>query len=218
MIVPEAAEKRGFLKKLRSSIGCSHRSSHAAKRPRNSTPRPSPARTLVEPQPLSGAWMIPYSSVTRPMIESRAPKGSSLESWGSRLVGTRKCPATSAVRQIGTLTRNTEPHEKCSTSRPPANGPMAIPSPDTPAQMPMARARSEPSKVLVSIDSVVGKIRAPPTPIKPRAAISAPVEPAVEANAEQAANRPSPAVSTPLRPSLSPREPAVSNRQANTIV
>lgn len=93
-----------------------------------------------------------------------------------------------------------------------------MPKPETPAQIPMARARSDPSKVLVRIDRVVGKINAPPMPMSPRATMSAPVELAVDANAEQMANRPRPAVSTPLRPSLSPSEPAVSSRQANTMV
>ena len=62
-----------------------------------------------------------------------------------------------ASMQIGTLTRNTEPHQKCSTRSPPASGPMATPSPETPAQMPMARPRSRLSwNVLVRIDSVLG--------------------------------------------------------------
>jgi len=38
------------------------------------------------------------------------------------------------------------------------------------------------------------------------------------ANAENIPNRASPIVRMPLRPSLSPSEPAVSSRQANTIV
>ena len=57
----------------------------------------------------------------------------------------------------GTLIRNTASQPKFSTSRPPSNGPNAIPTPATPAQTPMARARSAGTwKVLVMIESVVG--------------------------------------------------------------
>ena len=42
----------------------------------------------------------------------------------------------------GTLTRKTEPHQKCSSSQPDAMGPMAAPPPEMPAQMPMALGRS----------------------------------------------------------------------------
>ena len=38
----------------------------------------------------------------------------------------------------GTLTRNTEPHQKCSSRKPEAIGPIAAPPPDMPAQMAMA--------------------------------------------------------------------------------
>ena len=42
----------------------------------------------------------------------------------------------------GTLTRKIDPHQKCRKSAPPATGPGAIASPDTPAQTPIAMARS----------------------------------------------------------------------------
>ncbi len=63
---------------------------------------------------------------------------------------------------MGTLTKKTEPHQKCSSSQPPAIGPRMIPMPDTPAQMPMARPRSLGGKMFVMIDSVAGMINAPP--------------------------------------------------------
>jgi hypothetical protein len=93
-----------------------------------------------------------------------------------------------------------------------------MPSPDTPAQMPMALARSRPLNVFVRIDSVVGKMNAPPMPIRPRATISIVGESTPDANAENAPNRTSPTVSARLRPKRSPSEPAVSSRPANTIV
>ena len=93
-----------------------------------------------------------------------------------------------------------------------------MPRPDTPAQIPIAFARSCPVNVLVRIDNVVGKMNAPPTPMSPRAKINIPGDDACDANAENTANIASPAVSAYLRPSRSPSEPAVSSNPANTIV
>ena len=61
------------------------------------------------------------------------------------------------MAQIGTLMRKTADHPNCSTSTPPSTGPSAIPTPLTPAQMPIARARSCGTRnVLVMIERVVG--------------------------------------------------------------
>ena len=77
------------------------------------------------------------------------------------------------TRTIGTLTRSTEPHQKCSSSQPPVTGPRATLRPLVADQMPIALARSIGSgKTLTRIASVAGKISAAPMPIAPRAAIS----------------------------------------------
>ena len=49
---------------------------------------------------------------------------------------------------------------------------MAMPRPETPAQMPMARPRSSAGKTLVRIDRVAGMINAPPMPMIARVTIS----------------------------------------------
>ena len=90
--------------------------------------------------------------------------------------------------------------------------------PETPAHTPMARARSRPSKVLVRMDSVVGKMNAAPIPMSPRAAMSISGVLASDARAEHAPKRNSPTDSAPLRPNLSPSAPAVSRRLANTMM
>ncbi len=72
----------------------------------------------------------------------------------------------------GTLTRNTEPHQKWDSSRPPSTGPMATPIPTAEAQIPMAFGRSCGSKTLEMMDSVCGMTAAPPRPIAARAKIS----------------------------------------------
>jgi hypothetical protein len=61
-------------------------------------------------------------------------------------------------------------------------------------------------------------MKAPPMPISAREPISMSLEPLNAARAEHAPKIARPAVRMPLRPSLSPREPAVSSRQAKTIV
>src|SRR5256885_1574263 len=78
-----------------------------------------------------------------------------------------------ASSTMGTLIRNTEPHQKYSSSSPLTTGPKAAPPEATEAQMPMASARSRSSAKLRRIrDSVAGIIMAAPTPSSARAAIS----------------------------------------------
>ena len=82
-------------------------------------------------------------------------------------------PSTSAVTTMGTFTRNTEPHQKCSSSTPPSIGPDAMPIADTPAHTPIAFARSRGSwNTLVMIESVAGMMNAAPTPMSARVPIS----------------------------------------------
>ena len=124
-----------------------------------------------------------------------------------------------AVSPIGTLTQNTELHEKCLRSRPPTTGPRATPRPEKPAQMAMARPRSRGSrKTLVRIDSVAGMMSAPPMPMNARVRISCSAEPAIAEAIEPMPNRTMPSWSAPLRPKRSPRLPDVSSRPANTNV
>ena len=122
----------------------------------------------------------------------------------------------SAAATSGTLTRNTEPHQKCSSRNPPATGPTAAPAPASPAQMAMARARSWGGKTLVRIDSVDGMIRAAPTPMSARKAVSWPEELQKAAAVDPPPKIRSPAVSAPLRPKRSPMAPAVSSSPAKT--
>jgi hypothetical protein len=118
---------------------------------------------------------------------------------------------------MGTLTRNTDPHQKWARSHPPAMGPTAIPIPVVPDQMPMARARSRsPVKTLVRIDSVDGMIAAPPMPMKAREAMSQSGERANAERAEPVANTIRPARNTRLRPMWSPTLPRTSRSPANT--
>ena len=105
--------------------------------------------------------------------ERRRPAGRPGRATSGR-TGRRRRSATAAT---GTLTMNTEPHEKCSSSQPPEIGPAATPTPTMAAHRPIAFARFTGSaKMLVISDSVVGKMTAAPTPIAARAAMSASAE------------------------------------------
>ena len=74
---------------------------------------------------------------------------------------------------IGTLTKNTEPHEKCSSRKPLATGPTAAPAPEMPAQMAMALPRSLAGNTLVRIDRVAGMMNAAPMPMTARPTMTA---------------------------------------------
>ena len=124
-----------------------------------------------------------------------------------------------ATAATGTLTMNTEPHEKCSSSQPPEIGPAATPTPTIAAHSPIALARFTGSvKMLVINDRVVGKMTAAPTPIAARAAISASAVFTWDATADVIAKSASPALSQPRRPKRSDRLPIDSISPAMTSV
>ncbi len=85
-----------------------------------------------------------------------------------------------------------------------------------PDHMPIARARSRGSgKVLVRIDSVLGSMKAPPTPCTVRAAIRNDVEGARAHSTEPPVNRARPPMNALRRPNRSPSVPPVSSRLAS---
>ena len=102
---------------------------------------------------------------------------------------------------IGMFTRNTEPHQKCSSSQPPVTGPRATARPVVADQMPMALARSVGSvNTLDRIARVAGNTSAAPMPIAARAAISPSAVPANAAQIDVAPKSRSPICMAPLRP------------------
>ncbi|MNS65769.1 hypothetical protein D3C72_989500 [compost metagenome] len=148
-------------------------------------------------------WM----EATRSQGRSRLPS----------LAGMYRQASGKAISTIGTLTRNTEPHQKCSSSAPPSTGPKAAPPEATEAQMPMARARSFSSQKLSRIsDSVAGIIMAAPTPSSARAAISMPALGAKAAASEAPPNTARPAMNRRLWPRRSPSVPMPSSRPETT--
>ena len=104
-----AAEKRGFLKNSKLSIGWSECDSQYAKAPSNTAAATNAPTIRPLPQPSSGPSMMPYTSARRPVIESVAPTRSRRGWAGSLDFGNRIPPATSATATIGRFTRKIEP-------------------------------------------------------------------------------------------------------------
>src|SRR5829696_7705844 len=211
-----AAEKRRSRKNRSGSIGLSTRSSHATNAPSTAADAANDPSTIVDVQPCPGASMIAHTRVVRPITDRTAPMGSRRDTRGSRDSGTSHSPAATALTTNGTLTRNTEPHQKCFRRYPPTTGPNATPSPATPDQIAIALARSRSGNVFVRIDSVEGMIAAAPTPISARLAISSSAEPLNAPRTEPRPKMPRPAKSIRRRPNRSPRLPATSRRPAKT--
>ena len=193
VIAPLAALKRGFSKKCMSSIGWLERSSHTKNTASTAKPTTNAATISGAPHPWLGASMTAHRIVPSATIDSSAPTGSSAACVGSCDSGTRKKPSTRPTITIGTFTMKIEPHQKCSSRKPPVIGPSPMPSADTPAHTPIALPRSVGSvNTFVMIDSVAGMMNAPPMPISARVAISALAD---GANADSA--EPMPKIASP---------------------
>ena len=100
----------------------------------------------------------------------------------------------------GTLTRNTDPYQKCPSSQPLMSGPNPPAAPVMLAQMAIALVRSPGGNTLMRIDSVAGMISAAAAPITARQAMSCHIDVDAAANAAATRNRTRPSCSVPLRP------------------
>ena len=153
-----------------------------------------------------------------PAIESSAPSGSGASAAGLRDSGTTRQAANAPSRASGTLTKNTEPHQNRDSSRPPASGPIAMPTPIVPPHTPTARARSRGSRKTSSrIDRPAGNGHRGTASHHGAKADQHAHAPRRAAPSEPAANTAKPARKTRLRPTRSAMLPATSSRPPNTI-
>src|SRR6476659_7991424 len=95
------------------------------------------------PQPWLGASMTAQRIVPSETIDSTAPTGSNAVCAGSRDSGTSMKPSTRPTITIGTLTMKIDPHQKCSSRKPPVMGPSPMPSADTPADTHQRASRDQ---------------------------------------------------------------------------
>ncbi len=211
------AVKRGLRNSSMSSIGDGARRSQTT----NATPTTSAtakaARTGPSVQPRAGASIRPQISVVSAAKESVKPRRSSFGALASRLSGTSQRPATSAPATIGRFTRKIQAQLVCSISQPPATGPIAMPMPETPAQMPIAFARSCAGKRRHE-DRERGRHDERATDAHQRAHHDQELGCGRRARSRvnRGRRRPGRSVSARLRPKRSPSEPAVSSTPANT--
>ena len=135
---------------------------------------------------------------------------------GSLDSGTKATTATIPSRATGTPIRKTAPHQKCSSTAPPASGPPATAIPAVPAHTPMARPRSRGGNTLVMTARVVGWTAAPPMPMTARQPISSIGLSLNAANTEPSAKMLRPISRTRFRPMRSPITPQEKSSPANT--
>lgn len=77
-----------------------------------------------------------------------------------------------AAIPMGMLTKRTHRHDSSAVSTPPSTDPAAPPAPATALQMPSARAKRAPEKVVTRMVRVAGERKAPPMPCTARAVVS----------------------------------------------
>ncbi len=152
----------------------------------------------------------------RPVTVSSAERVSTGGAAGSEVSGSRKTQAAMPISTSGTLTRNTEPHQKWSSSQPPTRGPSGSPSAEAAEIAPTAVERSPGPKSEGRTDIASGMISAAPVPITARAPMTSGALSARVPNREPARKMPRPQRSIRRRPNLSPRSPAGSIRPAKT--
>ena len=150
------------------------------------------------------------ASIDRPLeIRSNRP------GLGLRDSGSNHAPRPMTSAMTGRLIRNTEPHQKFSSSAPPTRGPSAMPLAAAADQIAIARVRSIGSvKMLRISDSVEGMIVAPATPSSRRAAMRTSAVGAKAARMEASPNAAAPISSSFLRPIRSARFPIVTSSPA----
>jgi hypothetical protein len=131
--------------------------------------------------------------------------------WGGRAAATTVGTAAATAIPTGRLMKNTHRQLAYWTSRPLASTPTAAPAPAIAAQIPRARLRSGPWKVVVMIANAAGDSSAAPTPWPARPVTrTVPVWARPEAS-EAAVNTPSPARNIRRRPRVSASRPPSSS-------
>jgi len=184
----------------------------------NTTPTATPARMEATTSGENPSWaisLIPKITVSTVSSSRAALRRSSRSARGSRYSGSTLGPRTSSRAMTGRVSRNTEPHQKCSSSTPPTTGPIAPPAEKLVIHTPMAVVRCLGSWNMLKIsDSVDGARVAPATPSRARLRIS--ISGVVEnaATTETIPKAAAPVSSSRRRPIRSPSVPMVTRNPA----
>ena len=147
-----------------------------------------------------------------------APTTSTRSTLWPRDSATVSSTPTMMMMPSGMLIPNAHRHEKAVVSQPPRSGPTAAIPPIVDPQTAKAIVRSRPRNVALSSDRVAGRIIAPPTPCRNRAAMSSSPVAASAAATDAAAKMTTPTRSIRRLPKRSARLPKTSSSEAKTRV
>ena len=136
----------------------------------------------------------------------------------SRELGTARLVSHSDTTASAAGRTNSQRQFTMSTMNDDTKRPTSPPLPATPAQMPIAWARSSSGNVEVITDSVTGMIIDAPMPATTRAAIMNAIDGASAAPTLDRKNSPRPLTSTGLRPHRSPIAPKGMSSEASATV
>jgi hypothetical protein len=104
----------------------------------------------------TGAKLIPRTSAATSSTDTTPPRLSTGSVVSLTLLGTRKNASGSATSASGSVSRKTEPHQKCSSRSPEKSGPSAAIAPPMPDQRAIDFVRPGPDQSAVISASVVG--------------------------------------------------------------
>ena len=124
----------------------------------------------------TGAKLIARISAPTSTIESTPPGWSTGSVASFTWPGTSSTAIASAISASGTVRRNTEPHQKCSSRIPAQSGPRAEIAPPVAAQRAIDRVRAGPDQSAVISASVVGYAIPAARPPKTRAPKRTPID------------------------------------------
>src|SRR4029453_4961490 len=135
-----------------------------------------------------------------------------------RCRGRHRPPSTTTSTAIGTLGRNTDPHQKRPSSSPPSRGPNAEQPPPMPDHNAIARVRAPPRNSPVISDRVIGYSSPAATPPLTRATIRTVALGAHAASSDAGIDKAPPSIMAGLRPHRPASAPRYSTDEANPRV
>ncbi len=148
----------------------------------------------------TGAKLIASTSVPTSTTESTPPRLSTVSVVSLTWLGTNASASTSATAASGKVIRNTEPHQKCSRSRPESSGPSAEIAPPSADHSAIDLVRAGPDQSAVISASVVGNAMPAETPPRIRARMSTPSDGAYAARRQAGIESATPRTSINFRP------------------
>src|SRR3954452_8495808 len=188
---------------LSTSIGSRSRDSTARKPTADRAPTATATQAEM-PHHSMRAYVVP----PRAEAARTAPITSKCdEAFSSRVSGTHFSAMNTVTAASGGLIRKIHRQSAYSISPPPTNGPMAADRLVSPAQAPIAGARSSCTKAPWIMARLPGVSSAPPMPWSPRAAISTSGLGATPHSNDASANQVVPMTKIRRLPNRSPREP-----------